>query len=251
MRLLLVAPPGAGKGTQAEKLAAHYGIAHLSSGDLLRKEVAEGTEIGRAAAAYLERGDLVPDDLVIAMLLRAGAGGQPGTAATSSTASRGSLPQAEEAYRMAQQTEGIELQAVIHLQVGRDELRRRLMARAEQEGRGDDNEATIAHRLDVYESETRPLLAFYAGRGLLVDIDGEQPVDQVFADIVAAIDGLLEGPALGRTGGSGEPSLASARRPVSDQVPGARPSAPRPLRRRPPHTTGPGPPCRRARPRST
>ncbi len=192
MRLLLVAPPGAGKGTQAEKLAAHYGIAHLSSGDLLRKEVAEGTEIGRAAAAYLERGDLVPDELVIAMLF---------TPAVDAARNGGyvldgfprSLPQAEEAYRMAQQIEGIELQAVIHLQVGRDELRRRLMARADREGRGDDNEATIAHRLDVYESETRPLLAFYAGRGLLVDIDGEQPVDQVFADIVTAIDALLEG----------------------------------------------------------
>jgi adenylate kinase len=191
MRLLLVAPPGAGKGTQAEKLAAHYGIAHLSSGDLLRKEVAEGTEIGRTAAAYLERGDLVPDELVIAMLF---------TPALEAARKGGyvldgfprSLPQAEEAYQMARQIEGIELQAVIHLRVGRDEVRRRLMARAEQEGRRDDNEATIAHRLDVYESETRPLLAFYAGRGLLVDIDGEQSVDQVFADIVAAIDGLLD-----------------------------------------------------------
>jgi adenylate kinase len=192
MRLLLVAPPGAGKGTQAEKLAAHYGIAHLSSGDLLRKEVAEGSEIGRAATAYLQRGDLVPDELVIAMLF---------TPAVEAARSGGyvldgfprSLPQAEEAYRMAQQIEGIELQAVIHLQVGREELLRRLMARADREGRGDDNEDTIAHRLDVYESETRPLLAFYAGRGLLVDIDGEQSVDQVFADIVTAIDALLEG----------------------------------------------------------
>jgi adenylate kinase len=192
MRLLLVAPPGAGKGTQAEKLAAHYGIAHLSSGDLLRKEVAEGTEIGRAAATYLQRGDLVPDELVIAMLV---------TPALEAARKGGyvldgfprSLAQAEEAYRTAQQNEGVELQAVIHLQVGRDELRRRLLARAEREGRGDDNEATIAHRLDVYESETRPLLAFYAGRGLLVDIDGEQSVDDVFSDIVAAIDQLLEG----------------------------------------------------------
>jgi adenylate kinase len=191
MRLLLVAPPGAGKGTQAEKLSAHYGITHLSSGDLLRKEVEGGTEIGRAAAAYLQRGDLVPDDLVLAMLF------PPAVAA----ARKGgyvldgfprTLRQAEEGYHMAQQVDDIELQAVIHLRVGRDEIRRRLMARAELEGRSDDNEATIAHRLDVYESETRPLLDFYASRGLLVDVDGEQPVDQVFADIVAAIDKLLE-----------------------------------------------------------
>jgi adenylate kinase len=192
MRLLLIAPPGAGKGTQAEKLAAHYHIAHLSSGDLLRKEVAGGTEIGRAAAAYLQRGDLVPDELVIAMLFRPAveAARNGGYVLDGFPRSR---PQAEEAYRMARQLEGIELQAVIHLQVGREELRRRLLGRAQQEGRADDNEATIAHRLDVYESETRPLLAFYAGRGLLIDIDGEQSVDQVFADTVAAVDGLLEG----------------------------------------------------------
>ncbi len=192
MRLLLVAPPGAGKGTQAEKLAIHYGITHLSSGDLLRKEVAGATEIGRAATAYLERGDLVPDDLVLAMLFppaveaaRTGGYVLDGFPRT--------LRQAEEGYQMAQEVDGIELQAVIHLRVGRDEVRRRLMARAEVGGRGDDNESTIAHRLDVYESETRPLLAYYEGRGLLVDIDGEQPVDRVFADIVTAIDGRLEG----------------------------------------------------------
>jgi adenylate kinase len=193
MRLLLVAPPGAGKGTQAEMLAAHYGIAHLSSGDLLRKELAEGTEIGRAAADYVERGDLVPDDLILEMLVGPITEANRGAGYVLDGFPR-SLAQAEAAYRMARQTRDAELQAVIHLQVGRDELRRRLIARGEQGGRRDDNAATIAHRLDVYESETRPILAFYAGRGLLVDIDGEQPVDQVFADIVAAIDELLEGP---------------------------------------------------------
>ena len=189
MRLLLVAPPGAGKGTQAERLAAHYHIAHLSSGDLLRKEVEAGTEIGRAAADYLKRGDLVPDELVIEMLTlpileAATAGGYvlDGFPRT--------LPQAEEAYRVAQQVAGIELQAVIHLRVGRAELRRRLLGRARREGRDDDNEAVIDHRLDVFDTETQPLLGFYAARGLVVDINGEQAVEEVFADIVAAIDSL-------------------------------------------------------------
>jgi adenylate kinase len=189
MRLLLIAPPGAGKGTQAEKLAAHYGIAHLSSGELLRQEVAEGTEIGRTAAAYLERGDLVPDDLVIAMIFGPALEAAKHGGFVLDGFPR-SLGQAEEAYRMARQVEGVELQAVIHLQVSREELRRRLLARAATEARADDNEETILHRLDVYEAETRPLLAFYAGRGLVIDIDGEQPVDRVFADIVAAIDPL-------------------------------------------------------------
>jgi adenylate kinase len=192
MRLLMVAPPGAGKGTQAKRLADHYRIAHLASGDLLRQEVASGTEIGKAAAAYLERGDLVPDDLVLKMLtievLEASADtgfvldGFPRT-----------LRQAEAAYQIARQFEDVTLQAVIHLEVGRDELRRRLLGRAAREGRVDDDEATINHRLEVYDRETQPLLAFYAERGLVLDIDGEQPVEKVFADIVAAVDSQLAG----------------------------------------------------------
>ncbi len=189
MRLLLVAPPGAGKGTQATRLAAHYGIAHLSSGDLLRKEVAAGTRIGKIAADYMRRGDLVSDELVIEML----------TPSILEAARNGgyvldgfprTLRQAEEAYQVAKQIEGIELQAVLHLVVSREELRRRLLARAESEGRTDDTEATFMHRLEVFDSETEPLLEFYAERGLVIDIDGEQPVEKVFADIVAAVDRL-------------------------------------------------------------
>ena len=193
MRLLLVAPPGAGKGTQAAKLSAHYGIVHLSSGELLRKEVAAGTEIGKVAAAYLQRGDLVPDELVIEILalpvIEAVAhggyvlDGYPRT-----------LRQAEEAYQVAQQVEGIELNAVIHLVVSREELLRRLHARAQSEGRGDDTDGTIAHRLDVFAAETEPLLGFYAQRGLVLEIDGEQSVDQVFVDITTAVDRGSSGP---------------------------------------------------------
>jgi adenylate kinase len=192
MRLLLVAPPGAGKGTQAQLLSAHYQIAHLSSGDLLRKEVAAGTEIGQAAGDYLRGGDLVPDDLVLEMLTphvleATGRGGYvlDGFPRT--------LRQAEEAYRIARQIEGVELQAVVHLNVRREELLRRLRARAGREGRSDDTEATIAHRLDVYDAETEPLLGFYASRGLVVEVDGEQTVEKVFSSIVAAVDGLQAG----------------------------------------------------------
>jgi adenylate kinase len=190
--LLLVAPPGAGKGTQARLLASHFGIAHLASGDLLRQEVAAGTEIGRAAAAFLARGDLVPDSLVIEMLR------QPIIEA----AARGgyvldgfprSIGQAEQAYQVALEVSGIELQAVVHLLVDPDELRRRLLARAENEGRVDDNEATIAHRLDVYDTETAPILAFYANRGLVVDVDGNQPVEAVFSDIVKTVEAVRAG----------------------------------------------------------
>jgi adenylate kinase len=189
MRLLLVAYPGAGKGTQAEKLAAHYRIEHLSSGALLRHEVAEGTKIGRFAAEYLERGDLVPDELMFEMLstkvldaARKGGYVLDGFPRT--------VRQAEEAYALAQGVEGITLQAVLYLYVSIDELHNRLQARAVSEGRSDDTEAAIAHRFEVFEAQTQPLLVFYRERGLLLEINGEQPVEDVFADMKMAIDGL-------------------------------------------------------------
>ena len=192
MRLLMVAPPGSGKGTQATRLAAHYGITHLSSGDLFRKEVAAGTQIGVEAAGYLARGDLVPDRLVLEMLgphvieaaQRGGyvLDGFPRT-----------LTQAEEAYRVAQEVSGIELQAVVHLEVTRDELLRRMLARAAADGRADDTEPVIRHRLEVYDSETAPMLEFYAGRGLVVDIDGERPIEEVFSAIIGSVDAVRAG----------------------------------------------------------
>lgn len=192
MRLLMVAPPGAGKGTQASRLAAHYGIAHLSSGDLFRAEIAAGTGIGRQAATYLDRGDLVPDSLVLEMLapvvLEAAARGGYVLDGFPRT-----LAQAEEAYAVASRIEGVELQAVVHLEVPREELLRRLVARAAVDGRPDDTEEVITHRLEVYDTETAPMLEFYAGRGLVVDVDGDQPVDEVFTAIVGAVDALRAG----------------------------------------------------------
>lgn len=204
MRLLLVAPPGAGKGTQAGRLASHYNVAHLSSGDLFRREVEEGTDLGREARAYLDRGDLVPDNLVMKMLIKpileaAAHGGYvldgfPRTKA-----------QAEEAYEVARRSGGghrsggpavpgeVELQAVVHLEVSRDELVRRLLARGREAGRGDDNLGVIEHRLAVYQEQTEPLLGYYSQRGLVIDVNGEQPVDDVFEDIVAAVDELRAG----------------------------------------------------------
>jgi adenylate kinase len=192
MRLLMVAPPGAGKGTQAKLLAAHYGIAHISSGEVFRREVAGGTELGRILAGDLTRGDLVADELVLEILkgpiIEAAARGGYVLDGFPRT-----LRQAEEAYQVAQQIAGIELQAVVHLIVPRPELLRRLRARGAAEGRGDDDEAIIAHRVDVYDSETEPMLEFYAGRGLVVDVDGFQPVDAVFEEIVKKVDALREG----------------------------------------------------------
>lgn len=193
MRLLLIAPPGAGKGTQAKALSAHYGIETISTGELLRREVAAGSDLGREVAAYLDRGDLVPDSLMRDLVAEAVADadrrggflldGYPRT-----------LAQAEEGRRWASE-QAMAVDGAIYLDVSRPELLRRLTGRSATEGRSDDREATMRHRLDVFEAQTRPLLDFYRDLGILVTIDGEQPVEAVTADILAA---LGSSPSLGQ-----------------------------------------------------
>jgi adenylate kinase len=178
----MVAPPGAGKGTQASRLARRHGLVHLASGELLRREVAAGTPLGRAAEAYLERGDLVPDELVLEMIRE-----PVRRAAESGGFVLDGFPRTVRQAEMAESLEGYELDAVIHLAVSRAELRRRMLARAAQEGRSDDTKATIDHRLEVFDAETQPLLAYYDARGLLITIDGEQPVDTVTEAIERAL----------------------------------------------------------------
>ncbi|HEY2687653.1 MAG TPA: adenylate kinase [Streptosporangiaceae bacterium] len=182
MRLLLIGAPGAGKGTQAELLAKRFGIAHISSGDLLRQHVREQTSLGQTAKSYVDRGDLVPDAVVMDMLRKpvvaaAEAGGYvldgfPRTVA-----------QAEAAFAVAK-TLGAQVQAAIHLDVPREELVRRLLSR----GRGsDDTEEVIEHRLQVYLDNTVPLLEYYAGREWMFAVDGAQPPQAVHEDIVARL----------------------------------------------------------------
>ena len=187
MRLLLVAPPGGGKRTQAAKLADHYGIANLSSGELLRQEIAADSEIGRKAIEYVRRGDLVPDDLIFQVLA------EPliEAAANGGYVLDGfprNLHQAQAAYRVAKENPSIELQAVVHLNVPLKELARRLLARGFQEGRIDDAEDVVSHRLEVFAAASEPLLGFYRQRGLVLDVNGDQDVDGVFRAIVKALD---------------------------------------------------------------
>jgi adenylate kinase len=188
MRVLLVAPPGAGKGTQAAKLADHYGIANLSSGELLRQEIAADSEIGRKAIEYVRRGDLVPDELIFRVLAEPLVEAARNGGYVLDGFPR-NLHQAETAYRAARETPSIELQAVVHLDVPLEELTRRLLARGGQEGRIDDAENVVTHRLEVFAADTEPLLGFYRERGLVLDINGNQGVDRVFRAIVKGLDG--------------------------------------------------------------
>ena len=185
MRLLLIGAPGAGKGTQAERLSEHFGIAHISSGDLLRQHVKDQTTIGQTIKTYVDAGDLVPDAVVMDMLRKpvvaaAEAGGYvlDGFPRT--------VDQAKAAFETAREL-GVEVQAAVHLDVPDEELIRRLLAR----GRGsDDTEDVIAHRLEVFREMTIPLLDYYAGREWMFTVDGAQTPDKVHEDIVGRLQKL-------------------------------------------------------------
>jgi adenylate kinase len=185
--MLLIAPPGAGKGTQAERISSHFGIAHISTGDLFRQHIAEGTPIGLAVKEYLDRGDLVPDDIVITMVREAMEGAMAGTGGYLLDGFPRNLSQARLGYHLASEL-GAAVHAVLHLDVSEEELLRRLLERGASSGRSDDNEATIRHRLEVYRTQTAPLLDYYRGRGVLVVVNGEQPVDDVTAESIAALE---------------------------------------------------------------
>ena len=183
MRILLIGAPGSGKGTQAVRIAERLGITHISSGDLLRQHVADGTAIGRQVQQYVSRGDLVPDQIVLDMLRKpivaaSDAGGYvlDGFPRT--------VDQAKIAYDVAREL-GVAVQVAIHLKVPMEDLVQRLLSR----GRGsDDTQEVIEHRLEVYQAKTEPMVAYYADRGLLVTIDGTQPPDDVTAAVMARLD---------------------------------------------------------------
>ena len=188
LRALLLAPPGAGKGTQGKRLAEVYGVSHFATGDLLRQHVAEGTELGLQAKEYIDRGELVPDRLVVD-LVASRLGGKAPPAGFVLDGFPRTLAQAKEAYEWGRHTRRT-FHAVISLEVPEDELVRRLLERGRQTGRSDDNEETIRKRLAVYEAETQPLLDFYRGRGILLEIDGLGSVAEVTARIQEALGPL-------------------------------------------------------------
>jgi adenylate kinase len=186
VRILLIGPPGSGKGTQAERIGDHFGIEHISSGDLLRREVDRGSAIGRAAREQMARGDLVADSIVMDVLRkpveaasRAGGyvlDGFPRTVA-----------QAEAAYQIAREL-GAWVQVALSLEVPRPQLIERILARARSSGRTDDNLEVINHRLDLFDEVTPPLLAYYAKREVVITVDGTRPVDEVTVTALAELE---------------------------------------------------------------
>ncbi len=191
-RALLLAPPGAGKGTQGERLAHRHQVPHLATGDLLRDHVARGTDLGREAKAHMDAGDLVPDDLVISMVLDAIGGNATPIDDFLLDGFPRTLGQARAAYEWGRRNDRT-FHAVIMLEVPEDELVRRLVERGQASGRSDDTEDVIRNRLHVYEDNTAPLIGFYEERGILLRVDGTGDVDDVTARIEDRLAPILAG----------------------------------------------------------
>lgn len=187
MRLVILGPPGAGKGTQAARLAEHYGIPAISTGDIFRSNIADGTELGVQVKAIVDAGGYVPDEVTNAMVRDrlaqddAAGGflldGYPRTRA-----------QVDELDQMLAAV-GSALDAVAELTVDPDEIVARLVLRAQTAGRSDDAEETVRHRQQVYTEQTAPLTSVYGELGLLVQVDGMGEVDEVSTRLQQAIDG--------------------------------------------------------------
>jgi adenylate kinase len=186
MKLLLIGPPGSGKGTQGARLSEKFGVEHIAAGDLLRHEAATQTPLGQQVSSYLERGELVPDQLIIDLVM---------PKVLAAAAANGyvldgfprSVGQAVEARRLAEREDSAATAAVF-LDAPEDELADRLLKRAETESRSDDTAEVIRTRLRVFNEVTQPLLDFYADRGLLHVVDATQSVDDVTAAIIDTLE---------------------------------------------------------------
>jgi adenylate kinase len=182
VRMVMLSPPGAGKGTHGRWLTEQTGAAHISSGDLLRAEVARGSDLGRQVAGYADRGDLVPDELIFSVLVPAVMAAARETGGYVLDGFPRTMPQALRAAEIAAEL-GIISDAVIFLSAPEEELVARLLDRAQRDGRADDTLAVIRHRLAVYASETAPLVDYYRSRGILLELSTDRPEEDVRADL--------------------------------------------------------------------
>lgn len=187
MRVLMIGPPGAGKGTQGALIAAHFRIARVVIGDLLRDHVARGTDLGRAVQGHLDRGELVPDEIVLDLTRRALIAAKAAGGGYVFDGAPRTFAQARAAYLIACEL-GMTANVALYLQADDDELIRRLRARAAFEHRSDDTEAVIRRRLELYHRVTRPILRWYSRRGILVSVEAMRPVEEVGREILAALE---------------------------------------------------------------
>ncbi|MGI6243002.1 MAG: adenylate kinase [Prevotella sp.] len=187
--IVIFGAPGSGKGTQSDKMIAKYGFGHISTGDVLRNEIKNGTELGKTAKAFIDNGQLIPDDLMINILASVyDSFGKEHKGVIFDGFPR-TIPQAEALKNMLGKR-GHKVAAMIELDVPEDELMKRLLLRGQQSGRSDDNEETIKKRLDVYHNQTSPLIKWYDKEGIHHHINGLGKLDCIFANVCAVIDAV-------------------------------------------------------------
>ena len=187
--IVIFGAPGSGKGTQSDLLIEQYGLGHISTGDVLRNEIKKGTELGKTAQSYIDKGNLIPDELMVSILAGVYDSFGRGHKGVIFDGFPRTIPQAEALKQMLSER-GDKVAAMIELDVPEDELMQRLIKRGQQSGRADDNEETIKKRLVVYHSQTQPLIEWYKQEGLHYHINGLGTLERIFSDIKKVIDNL-------------------------------------------------------------
>jgi adenylate kinase len=188
LNLVIFGAPGSGKGTQSDLLKEKYGLFHISTGDVLREKIKNQTELGKRAEEIISKGQLIPDELMIEILIKV-MNDQPDAKGFIFDGFPRTLPQAESLTEMLKKSD-IELSAVIALKVDEDELVKRLLKRGEDSGRSDDNLEIIQKRLNVYRTQTEPLIDFYTKEGKFHGIEGIGSIEDIFKKIDAVIQAL-------------------------------------------------------------
>lgn len=187
LNIVIFGAPGSGKGTQSEKIVEKYQLNHISTGDVLRAEIKNGTELGRTAKGYIDQGQLIPDELMVSILASVFDSFKDSKGVIFDGFPR-TIPQAEALKEMLKER-GQEVSVMLDLDVPEDELMTRLIKRGQMSGRADDNEETIKKRLVVYHNQTSPLKEYYKQEGSYRHIDGLGELDRIFGDICKAIEG--------------------------------------------------------------
>ena len=189
MRVLMIAPPGAGKGTQGALIAGHFDIPHIATGELLRDHVARRTALGQAVRTYLDRGELVPDQVVLDMVREAVVAARAAGGGYVLDGIPRNMQQARALYLIGREL-GMTADVALHLDADDAEVTRRLLARAAIEHRTDDTAEVIAQRLALYHEVTAPILSWYRDRGILVSVDAMRSARQVGHEILAALEAM-------------------------------------------------------------
>ena len=188
LNIVIFGAPGSGKGTQSERIVEKYGINHISTGDVLRAEIKNGTELGKTAKGYIDQGQLIPDELMIDILASEFDSFKDSKGVIFDGFPR-TIAQAEALKKMLAER-GQDVSVMVDLEVPEDELMVRLIKRGKDSGRADDNEETIKKRLHVYHSQTAPLIDWYKNEKKYQHINGLGTMEGIFAEICEAIDKL-------------------------------------------------------------